>query len=144
MSHSLWVLCTLMIISYHYSRICEMWLAHTPTDTTWNCLLFVYNGWLHFNTLFLRTHLFFEETTECGIVLSVILFEVYLYLIAGSVLTNCTILWGAQDIYRIIPNLWNYRTEDIIWLRQNSCLVEDVRPCNVIVKIPWFHRCVAF
>ena len=144
MSHSLWILCTLMIVGYHYSRICEMWLAHTPTDTTWNCLLFVYNGWLHFNTFFVRTHLLFQITTECWIVLSVILFVVYLHLIASSILANGTILLGAQDIYRVIPYLWNYRTEYTILLRQNSCLVKDVRPCNVIVKIPWFHRCVAF
>ena len=84
----------------------------------------------------MRTHLLFQITTECWIVLSVILFEVYLDLIASSILANGAILLGAQDIYRVIPYLWNYRTEDIIWLRQNSCLVKDVRPCNVIIKIP--------
>ena len=144
MTHSLRVLCTLMIVGYHYSRICEMWFAHTPTDTTWNCLLFVYNGWLHFNTFFVRTHLLFQETTESGIVRSVILFKVDFDLLAGSVLSNGTILLGAQNIYGIIPYLGNHRTEDIILLRQNSRLVKDIRPCNVIVVIPWFHRCVTF
>ena len=142
MTHSLWVQCTLMIVGYHYSRICEMWLAHTPTDTTWNCLLFVYNGWLHFNTFFVRTHLLFQEPTECGIVRSV--FKVDLDLITRNILTNCTILLGAQNIYWIIPYLWNHRTEDIILLRQYSCLIKDIGPCNVIVKISWFHRCVTF
>ena len=144
MTHSFWILWTLMIVSYHYSRICEMWLAHAPTDTTWNCLLFVYNGWLHFNTFFLRTHLLFKETTECGIIRSVILFEVNFNLLSGSILTNGTILLGAQNIDWIISYLWNHRAEHIILLRQNSCLIEDIRPCDVIVVISWFHRCVAF
>ena len=144
MTHSLWVWYTLMIVSYHYSRVCKMWLAHSPTDTAWNCLLFVYNGWLHFNTFFVRTHLLFQESTERWIVLSVILFIVDLDVLTRRILTNSTILLGAQDIYRIIPNLWNHRTKDIILLGQHSCLVKDSRPGDVIIKIPRFHRCITF